>query len=438
MKDGNTDYLGLSGTKKSLEKQIDLSKIVSIDPLKFFILVSYVSYKGCAEMPDLSKIGERDKLKPRSDKEPHWQRLQAGWYVGYRPSRRGGKGSWFARAYDEDARKYRRKNLGPYGTLSGHDVFATAKRDAEAFAELVEAGGLRTEKLDTVEDACRAYLSDKPGPIAEGVFRRHVFDDAIAKVKLDKLRKHHLRAWRKRLENAPALITRSKDGEPRFKTRAASTVNRDMVPLRAALWRVLSPGAPNTDAAWQEALKPIKGADRRRDVYLDRPERKKLLAALPEDIEPFVRGLCLLPLRPGALAGLKVSNFDKRTRTLTIGADKNGVPRQISVPETIAGFLAEQCKSKLPTASMFMRADGVPWSKDKWKGPIKDAVKVVRLPQGTSAYTLRHSVITDLVRAGLPILTVAQLSDTSVAMIEKHYGHLVRNDAEHALAQLAL
>jgi len=50
---------------------------------------------------------------------------------------------------------------------------------------------------------------------------------------------------------------------------------------------------------------------------------------------------------------------------------------------------------------------------------------------------LRHSVITDLIRARLPALTVAQLSGTSVAMIERHYGHLVRNHAEEALARLA-
>jgi len=42
------------------------------------------------------------------------------------------------------------------------------------------------------------------------------------------------------------------------------------------------------------------------------------------------------------------------------------------------------------------------------------------------------------VRAGLPILTVAQLSGTSVAMIERHYGHMVQNDAESALAKLVL
>src|SRR3546814_15842866 len=83
--------------------------------------------------------------------------------------------------------------------LTGHDVFTAAKKDAEAFAELVETGGVRAEKVETVADACREYLKEKPGSIAEGVFRRHVFSDAIARVRLEKLRKHHLRAWRNML-----------------------------------------------------------------------------------------------------------------------------------------------------------------------------------------------------------------------------------------------
>jgi len=389
-------------------------------------------------MVDLSKIGARDRLKPRGGDEPHWQRLRAGCYLGYRPSKRGGKGSWFARAYDEDVGRYRRKSLGSYGAQTGNEVFSAAKKDAETFAELVETGGIRTEQLTTVADACRSYLNEKPGPIAEGVFRRHVFGDVIARVKLDKLRKHHLRDWRKRLEKAPALISRSKAGEKRTKVRAASTVNRDMVPLRAALWRVLSPGTPNTDAAWQEALKPAKGAGRRRDLYLDRSERKKLLDMVDADAQPLVRAFCLLPLRPGAVAALSVGDFDKRTRTLTIGTDKNGKPRQITVPPGTAAFLAEHCRGKSAAASIFTRCDGAIWSKDKWKGPIKAAVRSADLPERATAYTLRHSVITDLVRGGLPILTVAQLADTSVTMIEKHYGHLVRSDAEQVLAQLAL
>ena len=389
-------------------------------------------------MPDLSRIGERQRLKPKAGDEPHWQRLRQGVYVGYRPSKKKVGGTWFARLYDAETNRNSRKRLGDYGTLTGHAVFKQAKADAESWAETVESGGVRARDLVTVKDACEAYLKEKPGPIAEGVFRRHVYADTIAKVKLDKLRRHHLKAWRKRLEQAPALLTRSKKGEKRWKARAKSTVNRDMVPLRAALGMVLTPGAPNTDAAWQEALRPFKGADKRRELYLDRDERRKLIDATGDEARAFVKALCLLPLRPGALASLTVRDFDKRTRSLTIGKDKNGNPRQISLPQVIVDFFADQVKGKLPAAPIFARSGGEAWNKDAWKYPIKEAVKAAGLPGAASAYTLRHSVITDLIRARLPILTVAQLSGTSVAMIEKHYGHLVRDDAEEALASIAV
>ena len=207
-----------------------------------------------------------------------------------------------------------------------------------------------------------------------------------------------------------------------MKERAKSTVNRDMVPLRAAL----RPGAQAWCAEYRCGMaggaSPFKGADKRRDLYLDRDERKKLIDATCDEARPFVKALCLLPLRPGALAGLTVRDFDKRTRSLTIGKDKNGNPRQITLPQMIADFFSAQVKDKLPAAPIFARAGGDAWNKDTWKHPIKDAVRAADLPGGVSAYTLRHSVITDLIRARLPILTVAQLSDTSVTMIEKHYG----------------
>ena len=261
-------------------------------------------------------------------------------------------------------------------------MFAQAKRDSEGWADSVETGGLRAEKIETIADACRSYLKVKPGSIAAGVFRRHVFPDPIANVRLDKLRRHHLWDWRKRLEEAPALVSRSKVGERRTKIRAKSTVNRDMVPLRAALGAVVTPGAPGTDAAWQEALKPHRGADRRRGLYLERAERKRLLDAGESAIAPFLRVLCLLPLRPGAIAALCAGDFDRRTRSLTIGKDKNGKPRQIGVPEVLAVFLGDQVKEKLPGAPMFMRGDGRAWNKDAWKHPIKHAALAAKLPNG--------------------------------------------------------
>lgn len=192
-------------------------------------------------MPDLSRIGDREKMKRKPGDEPHWHRLRQGVYLGYRPSKKTDGGTWFARFFDADTNRNKRKRLGDYGTLTGHDVFKQAKTDAEAWALTVESGGELARDMVTVKDACLAYLKEKPNSIAEGVFRRHVYDDPIAKVKLDKLRRHHLRSWRKRLEKAPALLSRTKEGEKRCNERAKSTVNRDMVPLRAALGRVFTP-----------------------------------------------------------------------------------------------------------------------------------------------------------------------------------------------------
>ncbi len=101
-------------------------------------------------------------------------------------------------------------------------------------------------------------------------------------------------------------------------------------------------------------------------------------------------------------------------------------------------LFADQSKDKLPTAPLFMRANGVRWDRNSWKLPIRAAAKTLGLPPEATAYTLRHSTITDLVTAGLPLLTIAQISGTSAAMIERHYGHLVGEAAQKALAGLAL
>ena len=53
-----------------------------------------------------------------------------------------------------------------------------------------------------------------------------------------------------------------------------------MAVFRTALAKLLPLGAPNTEAAWQEALKPVKNAVKRRTLYLDRMQRRALLDAI--------------------------------------------------------------------------------------------------------------------------------------------------------------
>ena len=121
-----------------------------------------------------------------------------------------------------------------------------------------------------------------------------------------------------------------------------------------------------------------------------------------------------------------------------IGKDKHGKDRKIGLPEATASFFAELAKGKIAGAPLLARSNGLAWDKDSWKGPVKAAVKAAGLPEAVTSYTMRHSVITDLIHAGTDTLTVAQLAGTSVLMIEKHYGHLTRDHARDALARLAL
>ena len=146
----------------------------------------------------------------------------------------------------------------------------------------------------------------------------------------------------------------------------------------------------------------------------------------------------MLPLRPGAVAKITAGDSDERTRELTIGKDKSGKGRRIVLPEQAAIHFATQAASKPPVTLLFTRAGGEQWNSSIWNDPIAAASAALNLPAGVTAYTLRHSTITDLVAGGLPLLAVAQVSDTSAEMIEQHYGHLGRGLVTEALEGLAL
>jgi integrase len=381
---------------------------------------------------DLSTVRNRDRLKPQ--REPYWHKIDARQYLGFRPSMVGGPGSWIARWYDPEARKNRYNALGEFGDLAPSDRYGAALKAAREWLEHVGAGG--STKPVTVKEVCEKYAKGKPDAAAR--FERYVYHDPISKVVLHKLTDRQVRAWRDRLANRPALVTRRKVGHKVTRKRSPVTLNRDMVAFRAALNAALERGDALTARAWKSALRPedIKGA--RRNLYLDRAQRKALIKVLPDDAAAFVRGLCSLPLRPGALAALRVGDFDARRKELVIEWDKAGGGRAILLPDSVVTLFKEQARDKLPKAPLFAQADGKAWDKDAWKGPIKEAVQAAELPPGATAYTLRHSTITDLVTGGLDLMTVAQVSGTSVRMIEKHYAHLQRDRARDALAALAL
>jgi len=382
----------------------------------------------------IDTVSARDKIKPRRD--PFWQRIIKGGYVGFRKMSADTSGTWLAR--------YRTENDGqqqmPLGVLDEFppgERFDRAVSLARAWFEHLGKGGSTVRT--TVAMACANYVDhlrrekgDKKADDAKARFKRWVDSSPIANVSLDKLTRDHIKAFRARLIDTPV---KRKGVES---SRAKGTINRDMTALRAALNHALADGKVTTDFAWREVLKAIPNADNRRELYLDKDQRRALIQHAASDVAELLTGMSLLPLRPGALAALNAGDYEKRLHTLKVGKDKTGKDRKLTVQGATASFLEKHRQGKTASQPLIARADGARWNKDAWKDPIKEAAAAAELPAETTAYTLRHSVITDLVVGGLDLLTVAKVSGTSVAMIEKHYGHLRHTVAATALAELAL
>ena len=389
----------------------------------------------------IDTVDSRSKLKVRS--APYWQRLTAGRHIGIRKTSAATDGTWLCQFYAPEDHKQTRRSLGSFAHLKASLQYDAAKAEAETWFKHLDRGGKPSAAI-TVKEACGNYVEHLVGlgktTAANDVrrrFKQYLNDTPLAQVELQRLKPRDFENWRKTL--ATTMARPQDKSKAATRPRSASTLNRDMTPVRAALNLALEDGHATTDTAWKVKLRPVKDANRRRDVYLDLTQGRALITKAPADLAILLSALSLVPLRPGAMAALVAGNFDKRLSTLTIGKDKHGQDRKITLPTATAAFFTEQGKDKLPTAPLLARADGSAWNKDAWKYPIKDAVIAAELPIAATAYALRHSTITDLIALHkLDTLTVAQLSGTSLLMIERHYGHLLREHAAKALASLTL
>jgi site-specific recombinase XerD len=372
----------------------------------------------------LDRVGFRERLAPRRD--PYFQRLSEGRYVGFRKMSTDTPGTWLARFYNGE--KYVPKSLGDFATLEEKERFDAAKKAAEAWFQHLDMGG--STKPHSVKAAGQAYVEkqraekgERAAHDAEGFLRRLLYSDPIAKVMLSKLSREQMAGYR-------ARVLEYCGGE-------RASFNRCVTPVRAALNLALNHGWVATDQAWRMALKPFKGAGSRRTLYLNSAKRRELVEKASAEARPLFATLNMLPMRPGEVAALKVENLKAAQRVLEIPTGKTE-SRVIPLTDEALEHFKTCARGKLPGAWLVSRADGSQWKKEAWRDEVKAAVRKAKLPRATVAYTLRHSVITDLVTGGLDLFTVAKLAGTSVVMIEKHYGHLQREHTRSALERLAL
>lgn len=374
---------------------------------------------------ELHKRAARDALKPR--REPFWgPQLAAGQHVGLRkmpdPEKPGEVTAlaWIARYRDSTTGVRSYKSLDAAVTPDGDGGYHAACAEAGKWFKLL-ARGVKTDEVKTIADACALYVErrrkakgdDACAHDAEMRFKRTVSSDKrFSTTELTKVTADLVRHWRDRLTLKPAAA------------------NRTMTALKAALNFAAREGyAPAELLGDLRRVEPVPDKrlpkQKRRDLYLTRPQRVKLLGAAKGAIRDLIEAAALTGARAGELVNATVEQFEPGHKRMTF-TGKTGTREKVPLSPAAVKLFKRRAEGKAPTDLLLTRDDGQKWQHSDWDDLVREAAAAAGLStergKGVCLYTLRHSYITDAINAGNSMLAVAEAVGTSPTMIAKFYG----------------
>lgn len=395
-----------------------------------------------------SKTG---RAKLAAQKEPYWERLSAGLHIGYRKTE-GAGGSWTGRRTGTTTR-YDYHAFGSDLTLDYDEACkAVLQWHEDRSAGILDLG-------ETVADVCRAYVEslksgrrEKAASDAQRRFERYVYPETVGLNPGDRLpsgrvKRGHTRAGRKGTGGAfiydnpigsiefaklvPDDVTRwlyaqidhADPEDPEAELRAQDSANRNMKSLKAAFgYGKDQKHLVASDKGWKGAKmfkhKSGKLVGASRDGYLNPERRTALLAALQPDLRQLATAMLLIGARPGELANAKVKDFDKTAGTLILDG-KTG-ERTVNLSTKAFEFFRGQAKDRIGKAHLFCREDGKPWTAPAWGKSFRESRDIAGMPE-TVLYCMRHTYISEAIKQGLNIYTVAEQTGTSIEIIESNY-----------------
>jgi integrase len=257
--------------------------------------------------------------------------------------------------------------------------------------------------------------------------------DTLARKSVALVTARELRLWRDGLakELAPATVNRTTNGIKAALNLAADHDER--IPSRRA---------------WESGLASIKDAEESRNVILDEPVIRTIIAKAYKQSAEFgllVEMAAATGARVSQLARLEVQDLQdgRGDPRLMMPSSRKGRGQKISrrpvpIPAGLAAKLRNSAEGRTEDAPLLTKPIGAPWKKSDHSRLFVRAVKAAGLdPDEVTIYALRHSCIVRQLLAGVPVRVVAVNHDTSVAMIERTYSRYIGDHAD-ALARVAL
>ncbi|ESZ65711.1 tyrosine-type recombinase/integrase [Mesorhizobium sp. L103C131B0] len=415
----------------------------------------------------LESRAARAKLKAQG--KPYYKAIGPGLHVGYRKGKTGGV--WVARAYlgDQDYLVQKVGIADDARDADGASIldFWQAQAAARAFAATVETPSTADAAPRTVGDVVTAYVANRDArdtrrrgravrSDASRRLHRYVLGqgkrgsseavpaEPLAGVAMASLTEDDLKAWRAGL---PASL-------------AETTKRRLSNDLKAALHseRKLMPAALLVGSGLKSDVDADDSADvaRENQILADSQVVRLLVAARQVDDELGWDGdlyrLVLVLNATGArfsqISRMRVRDAQLKEGRLMVPSSRKGKGKSGSIAVPVEAAVIEALRpivtGRAPDATLLERwqyrqpSGGIKWER-AGRGPwqtssdVAQAWKAIRAQAGMPAvimYSMRHSSIVRGIRANLPIRLVAALHDTSVAMIERHYGRWIVDGLE--------
>ena len=376
-------------------------------------------------MTDLTTKTARSKLAQR--KEPYWAKIGRGAFLGWS----GAAHTWHVRYRDASLKQ----NWHALGEVND---FTEAKAQAERWIGKLTGGSHRKSSRGTVRDALAVYVRH-----LRSIGRRSTAWDAgqrfritvprtgtFGDLKLEDVRREDVTQWRKGL----------------LRGRQPRSVNRQVRAVVAALnYAVKDGGHVGNKETWK-LTHLIDDGEEATPIFLTAEQRDRLIAAATPALAALLTGFAHTGARPGELAKAVLGNFDPVGGTVTLSSRKGrgSKLRQRATQLDDAGiaFFKAQARGKLPRAALITNEDGAHFTDQQWCRGIELAIVAAnklakgerRIPPGASAYSFRHTRISELLQVfGIDPLTTAQQTGTSIAMIEKYYFKFISSSMKDKL-----
>ena len=365
-------------------------------------------------MTILSTKSSRARLAQR--REPYWSALGRGAYLGFR----AGAGTWIVRYRDHDGKQH-------YQSLGEHEEFAVAKEKAERWLSQATAGAHRAPSRGSVRDALASYVRylrshGRRGTAWDAGQRFRLTVDRkgeFGRMKLEDVLREDFDAWRNGLR----------------KGRQPRSVNRQVRAVVAALNHAVTDGGHiGKREAWKVKQLQDDGEEST-PVFLTTEQRDRLITAASPTVAALLTGFSHTGARPSELAKAVVADFEAEGGTVTLshrkGRGAKFRSRATQLDDEGIKFFKAQARGKLPKAPLIANETGGHFTDQEWCRGIELAIIAAnktakkpaqRIPAGASAYSFRHSRISELLQVyGIDPLTTAAQTGTSVVMIEKYY-----------------